>query len=198
VVRKSKAEAAETRQRIVRAAADEFREKGIAEAGLAELMAAAGLTHGGFYRHFESKNQLVAEAFDCAAVALKERLESFIAEAIAEAEPGRGLEAAVLGYLAAAHRDELATGCPFSALAGELVRQDETIRDHATADLKGFIEVIRAQLDQPSSEAARREAIGIVSTLVGALTLARLSTDPALSDAILGRAAADILQDRRV
>src|SRR3954454_8495563 len=111
-MRKSKAAAAETRKRIVAAAAAEFRKNGIVATGLNELMKAAGLTHGGFYKHFESKDQLVAEA--CA-----EAVDSVI-ERVRAAGPGAGAI-----YLSTRHRDHPAGGCPLSAIGIELGRSDE-------------------------------------------------------------------------
>src|SRR6266478_7826505 len=111
-MRKSKQEAAITRQRIVKAAAAEFRRNGIAGTGLADLMAAAGLTHGGFYRHFDSKDQIVAEACTAAAETLLRQL----AAPVAKKSSRRGLKTIVEKYLSAAHRDEPADGCPIAAL----------------------------------------------------------------------------------
>jgi TetR/AcrR family transcriptional regulator, transcriptional repressor for nem operon len=123
-MRKSKEDAAETRRRIVTAAAGEFREHGIVTTGLADLMKAAGLTHGGFYKHFESKDQVVAEACVEAMRALLEKLD---------AAPSMG---SVLGsYLSPRHRDDPASGCPLSALGSELARSDEKTREEAT---RGF------------------------------------------------------------
>src|SRR4029077_1838024 len=117
-LRKSKEEAAETRRRIVAAAAGEFREHGIVAPGLADLMQAAGLTHGGFYKHFESKDQVVAEACAEAARVLREKLE---------ATPSKGR---VLGsYLSTRHRDDPAAGCPLAALGSELARSDEKTKE---------------------------------------------------------------------
>src|SRR3984885_6354146 len=99
-MRKSKQEAAETRRRIVEAAAGEFRQKGIANAGLSDLMAAAGLTHGGFYRHFESKDQLVAEAYATAA----DSVLATLADAVGKKTGERALKAAMGVYLSKAHR----------------------------------------------------------------------------------------------
>src|SRR5262245_55975207 len=113
-MRKSRAEAAETRRRIVRAAARRFREQGIAATGLADLMEAAGLTHGGFYKHFSSKDQLVAEA-------TAEALGTLLEEMAALPTVG----AAVAAYLSPRHRDNPASGCPLAALGGELARSDK-------------------------------------------------------------------------
>src|SRR6266566_5816567 len=120
-MRKSRIEAAKTRERIVSAAAAEFRQHGIAATGLADLMAAAGLTHGGFYRHFESKDQLVAEA--CAAAT-----ESAMATFFSNKSPKNGLKGRVAQYLSPAHRDDPSAGCPLAALGSEISRCDEKTR----------------------------------------------------------------------
>src|SRR6266851_2446146 len=151
-MRKSRIEAAKTRERIVTAAAAEFRQHGIAATGLADLMKAAGLTHGGFYRHFASKDQLVAEACSAAIATMTERVASS-----ASRERGRkGLEAAVADYLSTEHRDNPRDGCPLAALGSEMAPDE-----------------------------ARRRAMVAALTLIGALTVSRVVTDQALSDAIL-------------
>src|SRR5262249_28392543 len=101
-MRKSRIEAAKTRERIVTAAAAEFRQHGIAGTGLADLMKAAGLTHGGFYRHFASKDQLVAEACSAAIATMTERMGS----SASRKRGPKGLEAAVADYLSTEHRDK--------------------------------------------------------------------------------------------
>ena len=110
-MRKSKQAAAETRKRIVTAAACEFREKGIVATGLADLMKAAGLTHGGFYKHFASKDQLVAEAAG-------EAVNAVIGEMAAHPT----INSAVAAYLSTRHRDNPASGCPLAAIGSELSR----------------------------------------------------------------------------
>jgi TetR/AcrR family transcriptional repressor of nem operon len=111
-MRKSKQEAAETRRRIVKAAAAKFRQNGIGGTGLSDLMAAADLTHGGFYRHFDSKDQIVAEACTAAVDSLVEQL----AAAASGKSPQRGLKTIAENYLSATHRDVPADGCPLAAL----------------------------------------------------------------------------------
>ena len=170
-MRKSREGAAETRRRIVRAAASEFRAKGVVATGLADLMKAAGLTHGGFYKHFESKDQLVAEAF---AEAMREVLGRL------EAAPS--IAAAVASYLSARHRDDPASGCPLSAIGSELARTDARTRDAATAGFEGLVALLAAE---SPAEGARRRALVAASTLIGALTMARVVSDPTLSAEIL-------------
>jgi TetR/AcrR family transcriptional repressor of nem operon len=128
-------------QRIVKAAAAEFRKNGIAGTGLSDLMAAAGLTHGGFYRHFDSKNQIVVEA----CTAAMESLVVQLAAAVSRKSPQRGLKAIVESYLSAAHRDEPAGGCPLAALGSEIDRAGKRTRAAATQALLQLVGVIASQ-----------------------------------------------------
>src|SRR3954454_23691097 len=166
-MRKSKAAAAETRKRIVAAAAAEFRKNGIVATGLADLMKAAGLTHGGFYKHFESKDQLVAEACADAVQAVIEKME---------AQPT--INAAVAAYLSTRHRDNPASGCPLAAIGSELSRADKKTREAATDGFERLVGVLAGKSD---TEDARGRALVAVSTLIGALTMARVVNDPGLS-----------------
>jgi len=173
-MRKSRAAAAETRRRIVEAASCAFREKGIVATGLAELMKAAGLTHGGFYKHFESKDQLVAEA--CAEAA----------RAGMEAMGDRPTVGAVASsYLSATHRDDPASGCLFAAIGSELARADEATREAATVAFKRFVDALAGG---SHDEDARRRVLAAVSTMIGAVTISRIVTDPKLSKEILDAA----------
>src|SRR5258707_2973820 len=137
-MKKSRIEAAKTRERIVTAAAAEFRQHGIAATGLADLMKAAGLTHGGFYRHFASKDQLVAEACSAAIASMTQRVASN-----ASRKRGRkGLETAVADYLSTAHRDNPRDGCPLAALGSELARADTQTRAAAKNGLLNLCYVL--------------------------------------------------------
>jgi TetR/AcrR family transcriptional regulator, transcriptional repressor for nem operon len=173
-VRKSREEAAQTRKNIVSAAAAEFREKGIGATGLAALMKAAGLTHGGFYKHFESKDQLVAEAFAEALEALLQKLT--------DAGPG-----AVATYLSDWHRDNPAEGCPLTSIGSELARTDEKTRGLATDGFRQLVDLIAGRFDLTPA-AARSRAMAAVSTMIGAVTMARIVDDPKLSAEILKEA----------
>src|SRR5260370_2251262 len=117
-MRKSRQEAAKTRERIIASAAAEFREHGIAATGLAAFMKAAGLTHGGFYRHFRSKDHLVAEACAAAAASMTTR----VAASAAHGRKGHGLGAAVADYLSAEHPYNPRDGGPLPPLAAEFAR----------------------------------------------------------------------------
>jgi TetR/AcrR family transcriptional regulator, transcriptional repressor for nem operon len=180
-MRKSREEAAETRKRIVGAAARKFREQGIVATGLADLMKAAGLTHGGFYKHFASKDQLVAEA---TAAALDTVLEEMAAHPTTSA--------AVAGYLSARHRDNPASGCPLAALGGELARSDKKARAAATA---GFVRLVDILAGAAGTADARRRALVAAATMIGAVTMARVVTDPGLSGEILRAAEKSLAAD---
>ena len=182
-MRKSRIEAAKTRERIVTAAAAEFRRHGIAATGLADLMKAAGLTHGGFYRHFASKDQLVAEACSAATATMAERVAS------ASRQRGRkGLEAAVADYLSTEHRDNPRDGCPLAALGSEMARADTQTRAAATAGFLKLVDALAGGFAEGTPDEARRRAMVAALTLIGALTVSRVVTDQALSDAILRNA----------
>src|ERR1700742_1383233 len=134
-MRRSRQETAETRQHIVEAAATEFRKNGIDGTGLADLMASAGLTHGGFYKHFESKEQVVEEAFTAATDSMVAAMSRTMS-----ASPGdRGLHAMIAEYLSTRHRDDVAGGCPFVALGSEVARGGDTVHEATRA---GFLKVV--------------------------------------------------------
>jgi TetR/AcrR family transcriptional regulator, transcriptional repressor for nem operon len=173
-MRKSRDEAAKTRERIVSAAASEFRRNGIVATGLSDLMAAAGLTHGGFYKHFESKDEIVAEA---TAAAMDDLLEGMAAH------PTKS--AAVAAYLSTRHRDNPASGCPLAAIGSELSRSDEKTREAGTA---GFVRLVDILAGKAGTVAARRRALVAAATMIGAMTMSRMVTDPELSAKILREA----------
>jgi TetR/AcrR family transcriptional repressor of nem operon len=180
---------ARTRQKIVETAAREFREKGLEGVGVADLMASAGLTHGGFYAHFGSKEALVAEACTHGVAATIETLD-FRAR---QAPPGEGLRTIVRTYLSRAHRDDAARGCIMPSLAGEIARRGPETRKAFTDQLRAFAAVIARQLSGDAAARDRR-ALAIAAGLVGAVALARSVDDPALSDAILEAARAAALE----
>jgi TetR/AcrR family transcriptional repressor of nem operon len=176
-MRKSRQEAAATRARIVKSAASEFRENGISGTGLDNLMAAAGLTHGGFYRHFESKDQVVAEACSVAFAELAEQLAAAVSVG--------GLEALVTEYLSPRHRDNPADGCPFAALGSEIARSNDELRAAATEGFMKVVDVVAGQFKRTRPDLAKQRAVVAMSTMIGALTMSRIVTDPDLSTAIL-------------
>lgn len=177
-MRKSREETAQTRQRIVETGAVEFRRNGITGTGLADVMTAVGLTHGGFYRHFDSKEALVKECLTNALDSLRASIET-------ATRPGRaGVLFAIDDYLSAAHRDSEAA-CPFVSLGSELARASEEVRNAATAAFLQLADVIASHLDDLSPAAAKKEALVLLSSMVGAMTMARLVSDKDASAAIL-------------
>jgi TetR/AcrR family transcriptional repressor of nem operon len=161
----------ENRRSILTEASRLFREKGYEAVGVAEVMKAAGLTHGGFYGHFASKEDLLAHA---------------IAHAAAEKTgSGAGLAAFLAAYLSPGHRDDAAGGCPMAALAADVRLRPASARSAMTAGIRDNIAGLEAAIPASVAENRRREAIGTYATVLGALILARAVDDPALSDEIL-------------
>lgn len=187
-MRKSKQETAQTRQRIVETAAAEFRRNGINATGLSDLMAAAGLTHGGFYRHFSSKDQLAAEA--CASAI--DAVATWFTGPTSGERHRSGIEALVAGYLSANHRDNPSEGCPFAALGSELARADKDTRAVATEGMLRIMGLLAQQFPGMRPDLAKRRALAAFATMVGALTLARIVTDPKLSALLLREGAKQV------
>jgi len=180
-MRRSKVETAKTRERIVKAAGAEFLTNGITEAGLAAIMRAAGLTHGGFYRHFDSKNELVAEACGKILGSLIAGLESHL-----DGKPrNRALLLLVDRYVSRAHRDRPATGCPLAGLGTELARADRKTREAAEEGLLRLSRLIARQLEDVSPKKVEQESLAITAAMVGAIILARIAPDPRISNSIL-------------
>jgi TetR/AcrR family transcriptional repressor of nem operon len=182
-MKKSKVETAETRRRIVDVAARQFRLNGIQATGLNDLMAEAGLTRGGFYRHFESKDQLVAEA--CA-----RSFESMIAslENAASASDGEGtgsFQAIVDRYVSDDHRDNRAARCPLAAMGSELARADEGTRAAASEGMDDLVEVVTKWLGRSQPDATQSRAVFAVAAMVGAVTMSRIIVDPNASSRVL-------------
>jgi TetR/AcrR family transcriptional regulator, transcriptional repressor for nem operon len=180
-MRKSRAEATVTRERIVDAAARKFRQNGLAETGLNDLMQAAGLTHGGFYKHFESKNQLVGEA-------VRRSFEQTFAAMESSAEgktPEASLSTLVTKYLSTSHRDRIGEACPLSSLGTELRRADKHTGDPATECLKAVISLVAEQITDVSPDEAKKRAQAIVAAMVGGVVLSRIANNAHLSEMIL-------------
>lgn len=185
-MRNSREVAAESRERIVAVAAKLFRERGIADVGVVELMEAAGMTHGGFYKHFESKDSLIAEACACSFGQPGGNLRAS-AEA---AKPGEELRAIVDSYLSRRHRDNPGKGCAVAALAGEIGNRENAARE---AIQKGRERLVGLVARYMKGDDAKEAANAFVSTMVGALISARLM-DGASSDAVLRAAKRELYQ----
>ena len=173
---KSKQEAAETRRRIVDVAAREFNKSGIDRTGVADVMTAAGLTTGGFYKHFSSKDQLIAEALGGA---LQKSLDSV------ESKRGGDLEAIVAGYLSTKHRDSLESSCPLPSVGSELRLAENDARQAISQGIERFVSMIAACFPDLPPKEAKPKARAILSAMVGAMVLSRIVTDSKLSDRLL-------------
>ena len=179
----SRAEKAQTHDRIVTLASKRFREKGLAGIGIAELMKEAGLTVGGFYKHFDSRDDLVAEAFG-SAVGPWEPL----VDAAASGGPPVTYDSLIVSYLTEAHRNHPGTGCPVGALAGDVARSKKRTRTLATKQIFERIEWLARSIREAGEEdkaVLRSQAIVTLCALVGAITTARAVSDEQLSREIL-------------
>jgi TetR/AcrR family transcriptional repressor of nem operon len=179
-MRKTRQETAATRQRIVEAARTEFRRHGIAGSGLTGLMAAAGMTQGGFYKHFASKALLVAESTAVSVDVLVDELHRLTAQ---PDEAGR-FNAIVEGYLSSAHRDG-DQGCPYAGLGSELARGDELVRTAAVDGFERMIALLSEQLEDGVDATRRDQALLSMCAMMGALTVSRIASGLPLSDEIL-------------
>lgn len=176
-MRKSKAEKAETRKHIVEVASQMFKAQGIGATGVGEIMVAAGLTHSAFYRHFNSKEELVAEAtafsmevfVEAAQTALKAGPDAFIKY--------------LKDYLSPEYRDGQLGGCPVVLMGSELARIDSEARQGVAGGLEQLIGIAVELTD--GSAAAEADAIYTMSALLGAITMARLVNNPVLANHIL-------------
>jgi TetR/AcrR family transcriptional repressor of nem operon len=176
-MRQSREEKAKTHQRIVEQASARIREEGLGGPGVAEIMQAAGLTHGGFYKHFGSRDDLIAEAAQHAFAYADETLEHHAHD------PHDPLAAWVDWYASEEHRDDPGTGCPVAALVGDIGRADDRVRADYSAVVERYIETLEGMLG--GNQDSRRQALIAASTLLGSLALSRAVDDEALSNEIL-------------
>ncbi|WP_186078639.1 TetR/AcrR family transcriptional regulator [Burkholderia gladioli] len=181
-MRVSREQVAENRRQILAAASRLFRERGFDAVTVAEVMSAAGLTHGGFYGYFKSKEDLIAQT---------------LAEVVKGSEDLRGLNVLEYAatYLTPDHRDHPAAGCPLAALGAEASRQAPEVRGALGGGLGRQVARFAASIEGADETLARRAAIGSWAAMVGAMVLARLSDDPALSDEMLRETRAWIEQN---
>ena len=172
----------ETHARIVRKASVRLREKGAHGIGVADLMKEAGLTHGGFYAHFDSREALVIEAFNYAMDRSTERWRK-LAE---QTPPEKRFAAIVESYLTTIHRDDPGHGCAVPTLGPEIAREGAKARKAFAARLDEMIEMMADQLPELPRKAARAQAIAALSTMAGALVLSRVAGTGEFSEEILG------------
>ncbi len=188
----SREQAQRNRRAVVASAARLFRERGFEGIGLGEVMRAVGLTHGGFYKQFESKEELVREAMTTALARGREKWDERVA-----ASADDPLATFVNGYLSSEHRDNPAEGCAFVALGAEAARRaDARLQQIFEAEARGYLELLEGMFKDSPDDARRARALATLSTLVGALLLSRVVQDADLSADFLRAAAASVLQSR--
>src|SRR5215470_197227 len=180
-MRYSKEHKQETHARIVRKAAVRLREKGAHGIGVADLMKEAGLTHGGFYAHFDSREALVIEAFNYAMGRSTEHWRK-LAE---QTPPDKRFATIVESYLTAIHRDDPGHGCAVPTLGPEIARETAKTRRAFAARLDDMIEMIADLVPELPRKAARAQAIAAISTMAGALVLSRVAGSGEFSEEIL-------------
>jgi len=169
-----------THERIVEVAARAIRRSGYNGTGVADIMKEAGLTHGGFYAHFASREAMLAEAANRAgaeAVAVSEKVAASV-------PPEQALQAMIHAYLSKEHLESAETGCPVAALGSEMPRQAPEVRHMATRRIKEMIDLVARQSPDWGQPGAHDQALVTVAAMVGTLMLARAVDDPKLSDAL--------------
>ncbi|GGB11386.1 TetR family transcriptional regulator [Brucella endophytica] len=169
-MRVSREQMAENRIRILDEACRLFQSKGFDSVTVAEVMGAAGMTHGGFYGHFESKDDLIGQT---------------LIHRLAKASGIDDADAFCAAYLSSRHRDDVAHGCPISALAGETPRQTPAAHQAMSDGIRAQIARLTEAMGDAGDATARRNAIGNWSAMVGALILARATQDRDLAEEIL-------------
>jgi TetR/AcrR family transcriptional repressor of nem operon len=187
-MRVSREQAALNRERIIDAAGALFRAKGFDGVGVADIMKAADLTHGGFYGHFASKDDLVAQASKRAMARAAANWQRVVAEA-----PDTPFAALLKHYLSPRHRDDPGKGCVFAALAADASRSGKVVRDAFAEGLEPPLDILADAIPARSKAARRRKAVAAMAALVGALTLARAAEGTPLSDEILDAARRELM-----
>ena len=181
----------ETHARIVKKASVRLREKGAHGIGVADLMKDAGLTHGGFYAHFDSREALVIEAFTHAMDRSTERWRK-LAE---QTTPEKRLDMIVNTYLTPLHRDDPGHGCAIPALGAEIARESLKTRRVFAGRLEQMIDMLAKQIQGVPRKAARKQAMSAIATMMGTLVMARIAGSGEFSEEILG-AGREALLDR--
>jgi TetR/AcrR family transcriptional regulator, transcriptional repressor for nem operon len=189
-MRHSREDKAASHDRIVATAAARIRESGTEQPAVAEIMRAAGLSHGGFYKHFGSRDELIVEAVERALT----DSESRVLEVTADAEDP--LDALADSYLSAAHRDNPATGCGVAALGADMPRVGGPAREAYRAQVDRYLEHFQ-QLLEGDDETTRRRATVTLSAMVGAVMIARALGPTTRSDEIL-RDVREAVRERRL
>ena len=185
----SQADKAQTHQRLVRAAAGQFRDKGIDGISLAELMKLLGLTHGGFYKHFGSRDELVGEAVEYALAESDQNMRGLLFK---DGKPD--LARFVRTYLGAAHRDSRSSGCSISALSADVARKGGDLQTLFRDQIERNIGMLSEALEGIPPGQRRDQSLLLLSALYGALSMARVAGDSRLSQEILRTVGGKLLE----
>ncbi|APO70834.1 TetR family transcriptional regulator protein (plasmid) [Rhizobium gallicum] len=185
-MRVSRAQAEANREAVINAASRLFRERGFDGIGLKDLMKGAGLTQGGFYKQFESKDDLAARA---SRRAMESAIRRWSSVAASSSEP---LRAVVDLYLSGGHRGETGDGCPLVALGSDAARQSPEVRTPFQDGIKAHLQVLEELMPEKGEPDADEKAMVVLSLMVGAVTLSRIMTDPDMSDRVLEAAANEV------
>ena len=177
----SQSRKAASHERIVEAAARAIRRSGYVGAGVADIMKEAGLTHGGFYAHFDSREAMLAEAADRAGAESVAALEHLLASV----PPKDAFRTLLRAYLSRAHVERAETGCPVAALGSEMPRQTPEVRRAATRRIKEMIDLVGRHSPNWGQPGGHEHALATTATMVGALVLARAVDEPKLSGSVL-------------
>ena len=186
-MRVNRAQAAENRQNVIDVASRLFREHGFDGIGLKDLMEGAGLTQGAFYKQFDSKEDLVAEASERAMECATARWSK-----AAAANPEDPLGAVFGFYLSKGHRKEKMEGCPLVALGADAARQSANVKASFEAGIREHLSVLTRLISKADSDEKREKAMAILSTMVGSVTLSRAVNDPRLAQSFLDAAAESV------
>jgi TetR/AcrR family transcriptional repressor of nem operon len=168
-------------RRIVKNASRQLRAKGLNGPAVTTVMKASGLTHGGFYRHFGSRDDLVVEAIEESLQELRDRLIA----AAKDAEPGEGWKAMVRNYLSLERCDHLDDGCPIAALAPDIARTRPAMKQRSSAAILRFRQELLPFMPGKDAEAKATNFLAIISSMVGTIAIARTMPDPAVRQRIL-------------
>lgn len=186
-MRVSREKAAENRERIIEVASKLFRERGFDGVGVADLMKSAGLTHGGFYGNFESKDDLILQACTRALEKSLDTLKQAVEHGGKDA-----LNVIATTYLSPTHRDHPGEGCALAALGAEVARNSSPVRTAFTKSIRSAVEMLTQIVTGRSTRAKRERSLAVYSSLIGALVLSRAVDDPELSAEILQATLASI------
>ena len=179
-MRVSREQAAANRERIIEAAGELFRSKGFSGIGVADIMKAAELTHGGFYGHFASKDDLIAQASRRSMQRAAQNWKKVVTESGSDA-----FATLLTRYLSPRHRNDPGQGCVFAALSGDAARCGKPVREAFAEGLEPLIDILSGIVGGRTRAARRRKAIAALSELIGALILSRAVGNGGLSDEIL-------------